>query len=29
VNACLVNAAAYPILDRYGELRPNRLREVE
>lgn len=29
VNACLVNAAAYPILDRHGELRPNRLRESE
>src|SRR5690606_17069051 len=27
VNACLVSAAAYPILDRHGELRPNRLRE--
>jgi phosphate:Na+ symporter len=27
VNACLVSAAAYPVLDRYGELRPNRLRE--
>lgn len=29
VNACLVNAAAYPILDRHGELRPNRLRKSE
>lgn len=29
VNACLVNAAAYPVLDRHGELRPNRLRESE
>ncbi|GAA0781710.1 Na/Pi cotransporter family protein [Castellaniella ginsengisoli] len=29
VNACLVNAAAYPILDRHGELRPNRLRKTE
>lgn len=29
VNACLVNAAAYPILDRHGELRPNRLRDSE
>ena len=29
VNACLDNAAAYPILDRYGELRPNRLREQD
>jgi phosphate:Na+ symporter len=29
VNAYLVNAAAYPILARYGELRPNRLRESD
>ena len=29
VNACLVNAAAYPVLARYGELRPNRLRHVD
>ena len=29
VNACLVSAAAYPILDRHGELRPNRLREAK
>ncbi|WP_345797632.1 Na/Pi cotransporter family protein [Castellaniella sp. MT123] len=28
VNAYLVNAAAYPILARFGELRPNRLREA-
>lgn len=29
VNAYLVNAAAYPILARYGELRPNRLRDSD
>ncbi|WP_322997329.1 Na/Pi cotransporter family protein [Castellaniella sp.] len=29
VNAYLVNAAAYPILIKYGELRPNRLREAD
>lgn len=29
VNAYLVNAAAYPILARHGELRPNRLRETD
>lgn len=29
VNSYLVNAAAYPILARYGELRPNRLREAD
>jgi phosphate:Na+ symporter len=28
VNAYLVNAAAYPVLDRHGELRPNRLRDA-
>jgi phosphate:Na+ symporter len=28
VNAYLINAAAYPILARFGELRPNRLREA-
>uniref|UniRef100_UPI003342494B Na/Pi cotransporter family protein n=1 Tax=Castellaniella defragrans TaxID=75697 RepID=UPI003342494B len=27
VNACLINASAYPILERHGDLRPNRLRE--
>lgn len=27
VNACLINASAYPILERHGELRPNRLRD--
>ncbi|MGB6241938.1 MAG: Na/Pi cotransporter family protein [Castellaniella sp.] len=29
VNAYLVNAAAYPILARHGELLPNRLRETD
>ncbi|MFT0534139.1 Na/Pi cotransporter family protein [Castellaniella hirudinis] len=29
INAYLVNAAAYPILARHGELRPNRLREAD
>ncbi|WP_323017167.1 Na/Pi cotransporter family protein [Castellaniella sp.] len=29
VNAYLVNAAAYPVLARYGELLPNRLRETD
>ncbi|WP_298015078.1 Na/Pi cotransporter family protein [uncultured Castellaniella sp.] len=29
VNAYLVNAAAYPILARHGELRPNRLRDAD
>ena len=29
VNVCLVNASAYPVLARYGELRPNRLREAD
>ncbi|CAM5778076.1 Na/Pi cotransporter family protein [Castellaniella caeni] len=29
VNAYLVNASAYPILARYGELLPNRLREAD
>ncbi|HUH39702.1 MAG TPA: Na/Pi cotransporter family protein, partial [Castellaniella sp.] len=27
INACLINASAYPILERCGELRPNRLRD--
>ena len=27
VNAYLVNASAYPVLERHGELRPNRLRD--
>lgn len=29
VNAYVVNASAYPILERYGELRPNRIREAD
>ncbi|MDN5844579.1 MAG: Na/Pi cotransporter family protein, partial [Alcaligenaceae bacterium] len=29
VNAYLVNASAYPILDKYGELRPNRIRDIK
>lgn len=29
VNGYLVNAAAYPILARFGELRPNRLRDAD
>ncbi|MER1967013.1 Na/Pi cotransporter family protein [Castellaniella sp. GW247-6E4] len=27
VNAYLINASAYPVLERHGELRPNRLRD--
>ncbi|CAM5197847.1 Phosphate:Na+ symporter OS=Castellaniella defragrans OX=75697 GN=HNR28_003177 PE=4 SV=1 [Castellaniella defragrans] len=29
LNAYLVEAAAYPVLERFGELRPNRLQETE
>jgi phosphate:Na+ symporter len=29
VNSCIVEAAAYPILAKHGELLPNRLRESE